>query len=198
MKELGLKGNVKFIARSTYKAVEKFGEIEKDYLSSKYTDKYDEKGNVIEENKYNADGSLRSFRPKTTYKYDENGNKIEENWYNAGSLRYEFTYKYDEKGNKIEESWYNADGSLDAKYKSKYDEKGNEIEKNKYYADGSLDAKYKSKYDEKGNEIEKNYYRYYRAEGSLSSKTTYKFEFDTTGNWITLTEIFNDKPTDLT
>ena len=172
MKELGLKGNVKFIARSTYKAVEKFGEIEKDYLSSKYTDKYDEKGNVIEENKYNADGSLRSFRPKTTYKYDENGNKIEENWYNAGSLRYEFTYKYDEKGNKIEESWYNADGSLDAKYKSKY--------------------------DEKGNEIEKNYYRYYRAEGSLSSKTTYKFEFDTTGNWITLTEIFNDKPTDLT
>jgi len=93
MKKFELKGNVKFIARSTYKAVEKFGEIEKDYLSYKDTYKYDEKGNMIEENKYNADGSLKS---KDTYKYDEKGNRIEVICNNAdGILYYKFTFKYE-------------------------------------------------------------------------------------------------------
>jgi hypothetical protein len=68
--------------------------------------------------------------PKKTYKYDEKGNKIEENIYNDdGSLAFKKTYKYDEKGNKIESNKYNADGSLSPKYTItyKYDIMGNWI-----------------------------------------------------------------------
>ena len=56
-------------------------------------------------------------------------------------------------------------------------------------------AKLTYKYDEKGNMIEQNRYN---ADGSVNSKITYKYEFDTSGNWITLTVIENDKPTELT
>ena len=106
--EENLKGKVKSITENTYEAVDKFGQIEKgDVLvdsSAVYTDDgrfkiYNEKGNKIEENYYNSNGSLIY---KNTYKYDEKGNKIEENYYNSnGRLYSKTTYKYDEKGNMI-------------------------------------------------------------------------------------------------
>ncbi len=73
----GLKGKVSFYSESKYTAVENFGEIEKGSLGDKYTYKYDEKGNKIVENSYNADGSLRE---KNTYKYefDAMGNWIKQ------------------------------------------------------------------------------------------------------------------------
>ena len=77
---VGLKGKVSFFSESKYELVEKFGEIEKGSFIDKTTYKYDEKGNEIEWNVYNADGSLEF---KNTYKYDEKGNEIEENQYNA-------------------------------------------------------------------------------------------------------------------
>jgi len=55
-----------------------------------------------------SDGSLNS---KWTYKYDENGNKIEEIWYNSdGSLLDKRTYLYDENGNQIERIRFNSGG----------------------------------------------------------------------------------------
>ena len=76
----GLKGKVSFYSESKYDLVEKFGKIEK--------------GNMIERNEYNADGSLSS---KQTYKHDVKGNKIEEIIYNTyGNLELKTTYKYDE------------------------------------------------------------------------------------------------------
>ena len=45
-----------------------------------------QKGNIIEENIYNSDGSF-TFPFKLTFKYDSKGNQIEENIYNSdGSL----------------------------------------------------------------------------------------------------------------
>ena len=100
--EENLKGKVKSITENTYEAVDKFGQIEKgDVLvdsSAVYTDYgrfkiYNEKGNKIEENRYDSDGSL-DF--KDTYKYDEKGNKIEINNYNSdGRLDSKTTYKYE-------------------------------------------------------------------------------------------------------
>ena len=135
--EAGLKGKVKFYSESKYKLVEKFGAIEKKSLSDKSTFKYNVKGNMIEWNQYNANGSLSSKS-----KYDEKGNMIESISYNAnGSLFSKQTYKYDEKGNMIEDISYDADdGSLWSKKTYKYDEKGNEIEYNDYNADGSLSS----------------------------------------------------------
>ena len=157
--EENLKGKVKSITENTYEAVNKFGQIEKgDILvdsSAVYTDDghfkiYNEKGNKIEENYYNSNGSLIY---KNTYKYDEKGNMIEDNFYdsNDGSLIYKNTYKYDEKGNKIEEYHYDEDGKFNYKYTYKYDEKGNNIEKNNYDSNGKLDSKYTYEYDKNNN-----------------------------------------------
>ena len=156
--EENLKGKVKSITENTYEAVDKFGQIEKgDVLvdsSAVYTDDghfkiYNEKGNKIEENYYNSNGSLIY---KNTYKYDEKGNKIEENYYNSnGRLYSKTTYKYDEKGNKIEEYHYDEDGKFNYKYTYKYDEKGNNIEKNNYDSNGRLYSKYTYEYDKNNN-----------------------------------------------
>ena len=157
--EENLKGKVKSITENTYEAVNKFGQIEKgDVLvdsSAVYTDDgrfkiYNEKGNKIEENYYNSNGSLIY---KNTYKYDEKGNKIEENYYNSnGRLYSKTTYKYDEKGNMIEDNFYDSDdGSLIYKNTYKYDEKGNIIEENHYDSNGRLDSKYTYEYDKNNN-----------------------------------------------
>ena len=149
--EENLKGKVKSIKETTYKAVDKFGQIKKGNVLNNYFTIYNKKGNTIEGNEYYSDGSLNY---KTTYKYDEKGNKIEKNTYKYdGSLNYKTTYKYDEKGNKIEK---NIDGSVDRlgyKYTYKYDEKGNTIEQNIYYH-GSRPAEnysYKYEYDKNNN-----------------------------------------------
>ncbi|WP_120488692.1 hypothetical protein [Bergeyella cardium] len=205
--EMNLKGKVKSIRETRYKAVEKFGEavkvkgdisdsdieellfnekgniIEKNRffygLYWKYTYKYDEKGNKIEGNYFNKDGSLCW---KYTYKYDEKGNQIEENWFNPdGSLDKKYTYKYDEKGNQVEENNFNKDGSLEDKFTYKYDEKGNQIETNWFNEDGSLERKFTYKYDEKGNLIETNWFN---EDGSLERKFTYRYTYyDQKDNW---------------
>ena len=149
--EENLKGKVKSIKETTYKAVDKFGQIKKGNVLNNYFTIYNKKGNTIEGNEYYSDGSLNY---KTTYKYDEKGNKIEKNTYKYdGSLNYKTTYKYDEKGNKIEKNNYYYSGRLDSKTTYKYDEKGNTIEQNIYYH-GSRPAEnysYKYEYDKNNN-----------------------------------------------
>ena len=191
--EENLKGKVKSIKETLYEAVDKFGQIEKGNWFNNYFTIYDKKGNIIEENDYDSDGSLNS---KTTYKYDEKGNKIEENDYDSdGRLSYKYTYKYDEKGNIIEENHYDSDGRLRSKYTYKYDKKGNMIEANFYNSDGSLSFKFTYKYDEKGNMIEVTYYD---SDGSLNYKTTYKYEYDKNNNWTQKIQYRNTIPNIIT
>ena len=150
----------------------------KNFIKFKYSYKYDEKGNMIEQNSYNDDGSL-CFKTKS--KYDEKGNKIELIiYYTDGSLCCETTYKYDEKGNKIEQIiYYHENGNQSIETTYEYDEKGNMIEKYSY------PSKMTYEYDEGGNVIEEDSYEY----GDLSRKCTYKYEFDAMNNWIKLTSI---------
>ena len=111
--EENLKGKVKSITENTYEAVDKFGQIEK--------------GDILVDSSavYTDDGHFKI--------YNEKGNKIEENYYNSnGSLIYKNTYKYDEKGNKIEENYYNSNGRLDSKYTYEYDKNNNWTQRIKY------------------------------------------------------------------
>ena len=207
--ELKLKGKIKSIREIPYEAVEKFGEVVKGdaldgfgenlqitfnekgnkleenffnsdgSLNSKYTYKYDDKGNKIELNSFNSDGRLSS---KLTYKYDDKGNIIELNSFNPdGKLDFKLTYKYDDKGNQIESNYFNSDGSLNSKYTYKYDDKGNQIESNYFNSDGMLYYKNTYKYDDKGNKIEKNLLN---SDINLDDKYTYKYTYDQQGNWI--------------
>ncbi len=167
-----LKGKVKSFTNFSYEAIERFGKIEKgekiDYDLGNFQIKYNDKGNIIEENRYNLDGSLDE-KSTYQYKYDTKGNKIEKNEYNSdGSLSYKKVYKYDSKGNLIEGNDYYSNGKLDKNYK--YDTKGNIIEENNYIYDGSLVKKYTYKYDNKGNRIESNEYD---SDGILNIKYIY-------------------------
>ena len=95
-------------------------------------------------------------------KYDKKGNNIETNSYNSdGSLGFKYIYKYDEKGNKIEVNIYDSDGNLNFRWIYKYDEKGNMIEDNKYWFDANLAdvITYKYEFDKKDNWIKKIEYR---------------------------------------
>ena len=77
----GLQGKVLSFSEFSYEAEERFGQIEKgnrkrkDFWENDVQYKYDEKGNKIEENRYESDGSLDN---KWTYKYefDKQGNWI--------------------------------------------------------------------------------------------------------------------------
>lgn len=147
-----------------------FGEIK-----HKYTYKYDNIGNKMEENYYNSEGELSS---KEVYKYDGRGNKMEKNWYNSkGELKSKYTYKYDGKGNKTEENSYNSERKLSSKKVCKYDSKGNKTEEIEYNSEGKIEEKYVYVYDKKGNEIESNKYG---ADGKLEYK--YISRYDSKGN----------------
>ena len=72
--ELNLKGKVKSINTTSFTATEKFGEVTKDDLEKSVKQKFDDKGNLIEEASYDEDGELIG---KYKYKYDDKGNRIE-------------------------------------------------------------------------------------------------------------------------
>ncbi|MCD8408896.1 hypothetical protein [Tenacibaculum finnmarkense] len=94
-----LKGKVKSYTEISYKAIERFGTIEKGERLKSIQIKYNNKGNKIETSYYSLDGSLSS---KHIYKYDNKGNKIEMSSSNSFGKKSKYIYKYDnfdKKGN---------------------------------------------------------------------------------------------------
>lgn len=185
--KMNLNGKIKSIRESSFQAIEKFGEVTKgikareDEWEFDYIRTYNHKGNIIESNEYNSDGSLNFKR----------------------------TYEYDDKGNKIKSNEYKSDGSLGYKSISKYDNKGNLIEGNVCKLDGIQDYRWTLKYDDKGNLIKKEYYGLHRPlknntgqwiakrgpwKITLKSSSTFKYEFDNKGNWIKRIDFYNNIP----
>ncbi len=214
-----LNGNVKSITTTRYE----IKGAEKGEISTKQIDKYNERGNLMEQFGH---GILKySFGPlkKTTFKYDPKGTRLEENKYNAdGSLDLKTKFTYDENGDPVAETQYNSDGSVWWKYIYKYDARGNQIQSNGFEK-GEIEQKdaWIYKYDDKGNQIEvstynteeglriEHTYTYnengimmednnWNADGTLWSKTTYIYEFDANGNWVKKTEIWNGKLSSIT
>ena len=62
-----------------------------------------------------------------------------------------------------------------------YNYSGNQREELVYSADGSLNQRYLSVLDEKGNEVEETIFE--ARDGSIRSKHSYAYEFDSHGNW---------------
>ncbi len=147
--------------------------------------------------KYDTDKSLIL---RFNFKYDEKGNLIEQNWYNPdNSLQGKWLFKYDKKGLKTEEVEYKSDGSISSKYIFIYDNNGYLIEHKSYVSNGELAHKILFKnnniglkteeirtrtqlyfasdhrkfyiYDKFGNVIEEKYYS-----DDIESKTTYRYD----------------------
>ena len=87
-----------------------YGDVESVDLiryGTKYSFKFNQRGDVVEYVEYESDGSLRD---KTLYEYDSQGNLIEYASYNSdGSLGSKYLYKYDSQGNPIEMVEYRSD-----------------------------------------------------------------------------------------
>lgn len=151
-----LKGKVKSIRQTPYEAVEKFGEITKGnvfhefYISINSIIEFNEEGNVIMEGYYLPNGNFHR-----NYKKDNRGNKIEENRYNSnGEFLEKQVYVYDERDILIEDNIYRSDGKLSFKTIYKSDHKNNIVEEDVYNSKGQLKSKTINKYDINGNKIE--------------------------------------------
>ena len=90
-----------------------------------------------------------------------------------------YTYQYDDQKRLTEESVIGNEGKLRLRYVYKYS--GKQKEKWVYSSDGSLNQHYLSTLDEHGNEVEKTTFNV--KDGSVESKRTYVYEFDSKGNW---------------
>jgi hypothetical protein len=202
-----LLGSVQKVVTETAKLADKFGKWSEEKRMPSEIATFDEKGNLIEEDSYDVDGTVKSkavytydtkenkaeevsYKPrwrffdgpvdsKDVYAYDEKGNLIEESSYNPdGTLKSKTIYTRDAKGNLIEEAFYNPNGTLKSKLINTYDAKGNRTEETVYNSDGTLRTKTVSTYDENGNKNEEDFYN-----PDLRKKETYTYESDSFGNW---------------
>ena len=106
-------------------------------------------------------------------------------WAEGSHIR-TYSRNYDAKGNKTLETWYNPNGSVNRRVQFTYDANGNVTESVRYKADGNVANKVAYAYDAKGNKTEETTYK---ADGSLEKYSTFKYEFDSHGNWTKMTEI---------
>jgi hypothetical protein len=160
-------------------------EIEKEYsnaddkLTSKGVSTYDDSGKKIRLTHYNPNGSINHYQ---IYTYDDKGKIIEENHYiPGGSQRTQILYRYDEKGRKTEVIYKKPDGTVSQKTVFTYDDGGNKSVATAYDGMGVVKLQHASKYDSRGNLIE--LVNQGSGNGSII-KGTYRYEFDSVGNWI--------------
>ena len=231
-----LKGKIKSVRESYYRAEKQPGNTEKSFesrggfetvfntqgykisytahesdgrISSKSLYKYDDKNNLIEEEKYYGDEL--SFRE--LYTYNDKGNLIEKTTLDPdGKLTLRQLYKNNDRGNIIEERHHNNEDVFYNKIVFEYDERNNLTEENHYDADDLHCRKTKYKYDDTGNRIEEDFHSLlddtfdyntqfqYDTKGNVierldpldkSGRLLYEYEFDKTGNWIRSTTLKN-------
>jgi hypothetical protein len=121
---------------------------------------YDTKGNLIKRKMYYAwDKGLSDF---FRVKYDDKGNQLEKDDFNADSiLVFRFIDKYDDKGNLIQEIARRKGDTLEFDEVKTYDDKGNLIRNIDYHKDSVVhwDWRYEyRKFDATGNWTEQVFY----------------------------------------
>ncbi|OPZ97421.1 MAG: hypothetical protein BWY70_01507 [Bacteroidetes bacterium ADurb.Bin408] len=180
-----LNDSVESIRLVTYKALEKFGEIQKgdrvrdNSEDMDYYKVFNNRGNIVERYEYQPDGSLDR---KTVWKYNKKGQKTEalvvlsDKFYKSSSLETKNLYKYDTRMNITEQSIYESggkrDGAFTGKMIFKFDSSDKLTEKNIYFAEDKLYTKTKFVYDARRNKTEENIYN---TEGALIRKIQYKY-----------------------
>jgi len=115
--------------------------------------KYNDKNQLIE--KSNCVGGVCD--EKSVLTYDDKGYLIQEEKYKKDELSTKTLYKNDAKGNPLERLTYDAEGKLLKKITSTYDKEGNETENIVYKGDGTIAQKknYVYQYDKYKNWIKR-------------------------------------------
>lgn len=170
--------------------------VEWDDEWTRFTAKYDARGNRIEQRDYDQNGQCIK---KRSTKYNANNKIIEEvtsRYVYGEEISTKYVAKYDDKGLLIEEYDSSLDGDVNYRVTYKYDDNGKQTEYCRYLSDDGLEEKTTNKYDDNGKLIlytynseessQKNTYRYdengrliedceFDSDNSLYAKKTYKY-----------------------
>ena len=126
-------------------------------LTSKIKQKYNDKDKCVEESEYDSHGNTIS---KELFDYDARGYYTGHTKYENGKLTWKCVHELDDKGNQIHNTRTASDGSILFVRNYKYDAKGNRIDYEEFSDDGNFGVKpffHKKiswKYDDKGNLME--------------------------------------------
>jgi hypothetical protein len=136
---------------------------------------YDKNGDITYNEEYRKDGTLKH---KESEKYDSKGNKLEETVFDIAEARSEKnikkTYKYDSEENKIEENEFDENGKLLKKTQYTYNSTGEKVSEVEYNGLGKVSKKTVYAYDSKGLKAIK---KEYDANNQVLSTKTYQYEF---------------------
>lgn len=185
-----------------------------DILTEKTTYEYDEKKNMVKENKFLREETVQYI---TSFEYDEKNRKKLESSYKAnGDLIYKTIFDYDgdnlagvetingadnttakiekftynDKGKVLTETSYNSFDKTNSVDEYTYDEKGNQTSRSNS-KDGNIMGKVAFTYDDKNNQTSINVVD---GAGTTLESKSYTFEYDAHGNWVKKTIKINDKP----
>ncbi|MBI3239350.1 MAG: hypothetical protein HYZ43_11010, partial [Flavobacteriia bacterium] len=147
-----------------------------------YITKFDSNGIELEYEAKLVPGINEYYRHRIA---DENGNTIKDQ--RGGSVCF-WQYDYDSLGRKISERKLNSQGTLIDRYDFEYDKVG-QIKKT-LYDDGKTGYTIDFIYDKRGNIISEKM-THKRTESNYLK--TFKYTYDTRGNWINKIEFFNGK-----
>jgi antitoxin component YwqK of YwqJK toxin-antitoxin module len=181
---------------------------------------YDEKGNKIEELRYDYKGSLAE---KMVFSRDDKGRQVKISYKPDGKMESKWVFTFDDKGKLTGGTAYNPDGTVKLKMERIFDASGRLIEASMHNPDGSLMNKTLFKYDAEGKPTEQAVYdavgelmqrsvwskagnddELYDNNGGVRYKSVSQpptFEFDSHENWIkrswARTESRGDKTTEV-
>lgn len=148
---------------------------------------YNDKGQVIERRVTGPNGIVVS---KLLFAYDDAGNLIELSDYDHGKLRRRIVLTFDDKRNRTSAGEYDSENKLYRKLTWTFDEKGNRTEWTESHRQGEemvLFEKLVDTFDDKDNLLTE--IQYGNPEGSVM-RSTYVYEFDARGNWISCERAF--------
>lgn len=175
------KAFIKTERETKFKAVNKFGVLEKGDIIEVIITHYDDKGNKSERNYYNPNGTMRE---KGIYKYDSNLNWEGVDAYGQGGrLIYHFIEgQQDEEGNTIVSYETNPNQDTTYSWESRHDLSGNVLEMTCYGQNRIFLGRYLYKYNDNNDRIE---VLDYDADGKFLSGETNTYEkYDENGNWL--------------
>ena len=189
--ELKATGELSYKIKYVYNAKEKmatvsnFDKDEKPTIKQIWT--YNNSGQIIQMQYYTKENKADW---RYIYTYNTNGNRVMMESYKPDSTFYsKTTYSFDNKGN---ETGYllQTKGYANSSEKYTWDTNGNKTEE--IWMDGKNEITFRHVYvyDGKGNVIEEQVFK--KQDINFTSKATYKYEYDTKGNWIKRTKYTAD------
>lgn len=158
-----------------------------------YTEKYvylpDPSGNPTKTSLYDENDVLLTVTNST---YDGFGNRIQDdNFDGKGKALGKVIYTYDSRRLKTSEETYSADGNIMTKKKFIYEYRGKLSQQQVYDNNGKLVEKNIYTFNDSGDE---NEWTNYDRTGFPIYQYTYRYEYDTQGNWIKKVQVKDGKP----